>query len=181
VPVAAAAGGAQTMEASQVLVLPVHDMPAGTGFWLIERDQGRVYASRIARRPDGHFVATEVQTVSQGAASGAQLVLTRQLGPRGPHAVVSWGRGESAPRVEVVDGRSAGTAGAGGHLGGREDAGPSQPATAARGEGQGQAWQAGGRTGGRELRATPAARGGGAHVLHGEDSESAATVAPAVP
>lgn len=124
IPVVAAAGGAQRMEASKVLVLPVQDMPAGTGFWLIERDQGRVYASRIARRPDGHFVATEVQTVSQGAANGAQLVLTRQLGRWGPHAVVSWGRGESAPRVEVVDGRPAGTAGAGAHVLQGEDTGP---------------------------------------------------------
>lgn len=67
---------------SQGIIIPLTDMPAGTGFWLLERQAERIYASRVARQADGRFFATRVEKLAVGADQ--VLPLTRQLGVRGP-------------------------------------------------------------------------------------------------
>ena len=80
------------------VVVPLADMPSGTGFWLLERDAGRIYASRVARHADGHFFATRVETLAMGTEQ--LLPLTRQLGTRGPRVRLYDAGGE--PRMDVV-------------------------------------------------------------------------------
>jgi hypothetical protein len=80
------------------VVVPLVDMPAGTGFWLLERERGQVFASRVTRAADGHFVATRVERLATGAEP--VLPLTRQLGTRGPRVRLYDEGGEA--RMEVV-------------------------------------------------------------------------------
>jgi hypothetical protein len=80
------------------IVVPLTDMPAGTGFWLLERQAERIYASRVARQADGRFFATRVEKLAVGAEQ--VLPLTRQLGVRGPRVRLFTDGGE--PRMEVV-------------------------------------------------------------------------------
>ena len=80
------------------VVVPLADVPPGTGFWLLEREGARIYASRVARHPAGHFSATRVERVDAGTEQ--TLPLTRQLGARGPRVRLFAEGGE--PRIEVV-------------------------------------------------------------------------------
>jgi hypothetical protein len=81
------------------VVVPLPDMPAGTGFWLLEREAGRVYASRVARHANGHFFATRMETLSLDTEQ--ILPLTRQLGTRGPR-VRLYADEAGEPRMDVV-------------------------------------------------------------------------------
>lgn len=80
------------------VVVPLADVPPGTGFWLLEREGARIYASRVARHPAGHFSATRVERLDVGTEQ--TLPLTRQLGARGPRVRLFSEGGE--PRIEVV-------------------------------------------------------------------------------
>ena len=80
------------------VVVPLADVPPGTGFWLLEREGARIYASRVARHPAGHFSATRVEQLD--ARIEQLLPLTRQLGVRGPR-VRLYAEG-SETRMEVV-------------------------------------------------------------------------------
>jgi hypothetical protein len=91
-------GGTYRLPEGHGVVIPLTDMPAGTGFWLLEREAGQVYASRVARHTDGHFFATRVEKLAAGTEQ--VLPLTRQLGVRGPR-VRLYADGEE-PRMEVV-------------------------------------------------------------------------------
>lgn len=82
------------------IVVPLTDMPAGTGFWLLERQAERIYASRVARQADGRFFATRVETLAAGAEQ--VLPLTRQLGVRGPRLRLFADDAGGEPRMEVV-------------------------------------------------------------------------------
>lgn len=84
---------------SHGIVIPLADMPAGTGFWLLERQAERIYASRVARQADGRFFATRVEKLEVGADQ--ILPLTRQLGVKGPRVRLYSDDGGEA-RMEVV-------------------------------------------------------------------------------
>ncbi len=81
------------------VVIPLADMPAGTGFWLLERQAERIYAARVARQADGRFFATRVEKLPMDAEQ--VLPLTRQLGVRGPRVRLFAADG-GEPRMEVV-------------------------------------------------------------------------------
>jgi hypothetical protein len=85
---------------SHGVVVPLTDMPAGTGFWLLERDGERIFASRVARGANGHFFATRVENLAVGAEQ--TLPLTRQLGVRGPRVRLHTDEESGEPRMEVV-------------------------------------------------------------------------------
>lgn len=92
------AGKTQVADGKAVLY-PLQDLAAGAGFWLIERAGDRVFVSRVARKADGHFFATEAHAVRAG--EGQVLPLTRQFGERGSRVVVRWPEG-AAPEAELV-------------------------------------------------------------------------------
>ncbi|HEX8672494.1 MAG TPA: hypothetical protein VF710_11435, partial [Longimicrobium sp.] len=75
------------------------DMPAGMGFWLLERQAEGIYASRVARQADGRFFPTRVEKLEAGVEQ--ILPLTRQLGVRGPRVRLYSDDGGEA-RMEVV-------------------------------------------------------------------------------
>jgi len=81
------------------IVVPLADVPPGTGFWLLERQAERIYASRVARQADGRFFATRVEKLAAGTEQ--ILPLTRQLGARGPR-VRLFADGGGEPRMEVM-------------------------------------------------------------------------------
>ncbi|HEY0153849.1 MAG TPA: hypothetical protein VGB92_17695 [Longimicrobium sp.] len=81
------------------VIIPLADVPAGTGFWLLERQAERIYASRVARQADGRFFATRLEKLEVGAEQ--ILPLTRQLGVRGPRVRLYSDEGGEA-RIEVV-------------------------------------------------------------------------------
>jgi hypothetical protein len=80
------------------VVVPLADVPPGTGFWLLEREGARIYASRVARHAAGHFSATRVEQLDAGTEQ--ILPLTRQFGARGPRVRLYAEGGE--PRLDVV-------------------------------------------------------------------------------
>lgn len=88
---------------SRALLFPLQDVGNGGGFWLVERAADLLYVSRVARKEDGHFFATEAHAIRDGRQV---LALTRQFGDRGPHVVVDWPPG-SEPTAEMVNGPSA--------------------------------------------------------------------------
>jgi hypothetical protein len=81
------------------VLFPLQDLAAGAGFWLVERDSGSVYVSRVARKADGHFFATEAHCLRPGEQQ--VLPLTRQFGERGSRVVLKWAEG-GAPEAELV-------------------------------------------------------------------------------
>jgi hypothetical protein len=92
--------GTAVVDDGKALLFPLQDLAAGAGFWLVERDGDRVFVSRVARKADGHFFATEAHTVRPG--EGQVLPLTRQFGERGSRVVVRWPEGAAAPEAELV-------------------------------------------------------------------------------
>lgn len=93
-----APGKTEVADGTAVLY-PLQDLAAGGGFWLIERAGDHVFVSRVARKADGHFFATEAHTLRAG--EGQVLPLTRQFGERGSRVVVGWPEG-AAPEAELV-------------------------------------------------------------------------------
>ena len=97
---AVSVAGHREIADGRALLFPLLDLAPGMGFWLVERDGSRVYVSRIARREDGHFVATE--SLMLAASERKVLALTRQFGDRGARVELSWSA--SGPVAEVVVG-----------------------------------------------------------------------------
>jgi hypothetical protein len=56
--------------------------------------------SRVARKGDGHFFATEAHALRPG--QGQVLPLTRQFGERGSRVVLRWPEGGAGPEAELV-------------------------------------------------------------------------------
>jgi hypothetical protein len=71
--------------AGEVVLVPLADLASGTGFWMIENDGSRTYATRAVRTASGHYAATDVK-IWEGPA--LQLPLSRQLGVLGPRVVI---------------------------------------------------------------------------------------------
>ena len=94
------AAGTTRVADGKALLYPLQDLAAGAGFWLIERDRDRVFVSRVARKADGHFFATEAHVLRAG--EGQVLPLTRQFGERGSRVLVRWLEGGAAPEAELV-------------------------------------------------------------------------------
>ena len=94
------APGPAAVEDGKALLFPLQDVGQGAGFWLVERAGDVLYVSRVARKSDGHFFATEAHALRSG--QGQVLPFTRQFGDRGPRAVVQWAEGDEAPRAELV-------------------------------------------------------------------------------
>lgn len=92
------------------IMVPVVDLPQRMGFWLIEREAGRIYLSRVVRHAAGQFLPTRVEQMDERHEK--VLPLTRQFGERGPRLRVSWDQEAAEPRLEVVlaEERSAETA-----------------------------------------------------------------------
>ncbi len=90
--------GSYRLPEAHGVVVPLADVPPGTGFWLLEREGERIYASRVARHPAGHFAATRVERLDAGTEQ--VLPLTRQLGVRGPRVRLYAEGGE--PRLDVL-------------------------------------------------------------------------------
>lgn len=84
----------------RALLFPLQDLASGAGFWLVERDGERVFVSRVARKADGHFFATEAHFLRAGEEQ--VLPLTRQFGERGSRVHLRWAGGAAAPEAEVV-------------------------------------------------------------------------------
>jgi hypothetical protein len=96
------APGKVTCDDGEALLYPLQDLGQGGGFWLVERAGEVLFVSRVARKSDGHFFATEAHALRAG--QGQVLPLTRQFGERGPRVVVEWPAGEPAPAAELVAG-----------------------------------------------------------------------------
>lgn len=94
------APGKVTCDDGEALLYPLQDVGQGAGFWLVERAGEVVFVSRVARKSDGHFFATEAHALRGG--QGQVLPLTRQFGERGPRVVVQWQDGEAAPVAELI-------------------------------------------------------------------------------
>lgn len=94
------APGSARVEDGKALLIPLQDVGQGAGFWLVERAGEVLYVSRVARKSDGHFFATEAHALRAG--QGQVLPLTRQFGDRGPRAVVQWPEGAEAPQAELI-------------------------------------------------------------------------------
>lgn len=76
------------------VAVPLQGLVFGAGMWLVEGAGDHVYASRIARKGDGHYQVTAFEHGAQGEEQ--VLALNRQLGLEGPRAYVSWPWGRSA-------------------------------------------------------------------------------------
>jgi hypothetical protein len=92
--------GTSPVAEGTALLFPLQDLAAGAGFWMVERDGERLYVSRVARKADGHFFATEAHTLRPG--EGQVLPLTRQFGERGSRVLVRWPEGAAGPEAELV-------------------------------------------------------------------------------
>lgn len=95
-------GGSYALESGNAMVVPLSDLAADAGFWLVERSRERVYTSRVALRPDGHYQVTDSVHWTRGEEQ--PLPLSYQMGMRGPLAMVSWASGASAPSIRVGGG-----------------------------------------------------------------------------
>jgi hypothetical protein len=93
------APGRAPLREGRVALVPLEDLGAGAGFWLVERDGAHLYVSRIARKSDGHYASTETHLLRRG--EGQVLPLTRQFGVRGPRVLLRWPDGEE-PEAELV-------------------------------------------------------------------------------
>lgn len=89
-----------TLADGRALLYPLQDLTSGSGFWLIEREGDRAFVSRVARKGDGHFFATEAHALRPG--QGQVLPLTRQFGERGSRVVLRWPEAGAAPEAELV-------------------------------------------------------------------------------
>lgn len=89
-----------TVADGRALLFPLLDVAPGAGFWLVERDSDRVFVSRVARKADGHFFATEAHVLRRGERQ--VLPLTRQFGDRGSRVEVRWTEGDPAPDAELI-------------------------------------------------------------------------------
>lgn len=89
-----------TLADGRALLYPLQDVSTGSGFWLIEREGERAFVSRVARKGDGHFFATEAHALRPG--QGQVLPLTRQFGERGSRVVLRWPETGAGPEAELV-------------------------------------------------------------------------------
>ncbi len=96
----ASAAGTVRVESGRGVLIPLRDLPAGAGYWLLERSGDALFLSRIARKADGHFLATEAHCLHPGQAQ--TLPLTRQFGERGARVVVRWSARDAAPEAELT-------------------------------------------------------------------------------
>ena len=96
----ASTSGTVRVEPGRGVLIPLRDLPAGAGYWLLERSGDALFLSRIARKADGHFLATEAHCLHPG--QGQTLALTRQFGDRGARVVVRWSARDAAPEAEVT-------------------------------------------------------------------------------
>lgn len=92
--------GRRVVADGRALLFPLQDVANGAGFWLVERDADRLFVSRVARKADGHFFATEAHVVRAG--EGQVLPLTRQFGDRGSRVQVRWDFEGDGPDAELV-------------------------------------------------------------------------------
>jgi hypothetical protein len=79
----------------EAVLIPLRDLPAGGGFWLVENDGRSTFATRAVRMAGDHFSPTEMQVWEPGQP--LVLALTRQMGSLGERAVL---RGSDGPVVE---------------------------------------------------------------------------------
>jgi hypothetical protein len=92
--------GRTTVSETRAALVPLQDLGAGAGFWLIERERDHLYVSRVARKADGHYASTESHLLRRG--EGQVLPLTRQFGERGPRVLLRWPDGAADPELEVL-------------------------------------------------------------------------------
>ena len=91
--------GVAQVEEGAALLYPLQDLAAGAGFWLLERAGDALFVSRVARKPDGHFLVTDAHVLRPG--QGQVLPLTRQFGERGPRVTLRWTSRDAAPEAEL--------------------------------------------------------------------------------
>ncbi len=94
--------GRAALADGRAALVPLEDLGAGGGFWLIERQREHLYVSRIARKADGHYASTEAHLLRGG--EGQVLPLTRQFGERGPRVLLRWPDAAADPELEVLHG-----------------------------------------------------------------------------
>ncbi len=96
--------GRTTVTETRAALVPLQDLGAGAGFWLIERERDHLYVSRVARKADGHYASTESHLLRRG--EGQVLPLTRQFGERGPRVLLRWPDAAADPELEVLHDRA---------------------------------------------------------------------------
>lgn len=127
--------GVYQLPSGQGALVALRDMAPGTGFWLLERNEGSIIATRVVRH-GGHWAQTRTERWREGAAE-VYLPLTRQFGVQGPRLRLHGDVGEGS--FDLILGGSSPATGVLRPIAGRSAAvtrPPVQAATRVQAEGQ---------------------------------------------